>query len=230
VAIRVSLLVVYVCTSALVVRAQSLDQSVVRVLLAFDSESGVPGAIRSNAVNEAARLWAPYGIVVREDDATACDTFTHLRVVAVQDRRNPRDNELGSVRFSLEGVPDSTLAIDYTAIARLAITARPFGLDASAWPLRLRDDVVGRATGRALAHEIGHYVLRSPHHASSGLMRSTLRASTLTQPKHNGLDLMPSDVARLQIVLTAGVLQHRSLPSAGDAGPPQLTGCLALAR
>src|SRR5262249_8409338 len=151
-----------------------------------------------NAVAEAARLWAPYGIVVAEDDGAMCDGFTRVRVVGTHDRHAPGDNGLGSVRFSPDGVPDSTLSIDYAAVARLATTARVFGLDASLGPIRLHDAVAGRAPGRALAHEIGHYVLRSPHHASTGLMRPTLRASALTRPDRDGLELMPVDVARLK--------------------------------
>jgi hypothetical protein len=222
VATRVSLLLVYVCAIGVVARADSPVQPVARVLLAFDADTP-RGAIRSNAVDEAARLWAPYGVLVAEDDGTACETSTHVRVEGARDRRSQGENGLGFLRFSSDGVPDSTLAVDYAAVARLATTAPLFGVDASAWPLRLRDDVVGRATGRTLAHEIGHYLLRSPGHASSGLMRSTLRVSDLTRPERAGLNLTPVNVARLQIVIAAGVLQQPSTIGS-TLSPP--VGCL----
>ena len=40
------------------------------------------------------------------------------------------------------------------------------------WPDLLRDLVYGRVMGRALAHEVGHYLLRSRQHSEVGLMRA----------------------------------------------------------
>jgi hypothetical protein len=39
-------------------------------------------------------------------------------------------------------------------------------------PLRVRNQALGRVLGRAIAHEIGHYVRNSTGHSSSGLMRA----------------------------------------------------------
>ena len=40
------------------------------------------------------------------------------------------------------------------------------------WPTILRHVVLGRVLGRALAHEIGHFLLRSRGHSQIGLMRA----------------------------------------------------------
>jgi hypothetical protein len=77
------------------------------------------------------------------------------------------------------------------------------GTHASRWPARLRDQIVGRAVGRALAHEIGHFVLRSPHHGKAGLMRAEQRASALVSPDRKPFGLARVDEARLQIALDA---------------------------
>ena len=59
-----------------------------------------------------------------------------------------------------------------TDIERLiAVGARSLGLSEWHWPETMREEIVGRVLGRVLAHEIGHYVLRSPQHAANGLMR-----------------------------------------------------------
>jgi hypothetical protein len=39
-------------------------------------------------------------------------------------------------------------------------------------PVRIRNQALGRVLGRAIAHEIGHYVRNSTGHSSSGLMRA----------------------------------------------------------
>jgi hypothetical protein len=46
-------------------------------------------------------------------------------------------------------------------------------------PLRLADERLSRALGRAVAHEIGHYLTNSPAHAPRGLMRASHRSSDL---------------------------------------------------
>ena len=38
----------------------------------------------------------------------------------------------------------------------------------------MRDAILGRVTGRALAHELGHFLLRARHHSPKGLMRAGL--------------------------------------------------------
>ena len=46
----------------------------------------------------------------------------------------------------------------------------------------IREQVVGRAIGRVIAHEIGHVLLRTTGHAPHGLMRAVQRADELVDP------------------------------------------------
>jgi hypothetical protein len=46
-------------------------------------------------------------------------------------------------------------------------------------PLAQRDLLLARAMGRALAHEMGHYLLASKVHTSHGLMKAILTATEL---------------------------------------------------
>ena len=50
------------------------------------------------------------------------------------------------------------------------ISGRPF----ETLPVRLADTIVGRALARALAHEIGHYLLGTATHSAHGLMRAQI--------------------------------------------------------
>jgi len=48
-------------------------------------------------------------------------------------------------------------------------------------PNALADFILGRALGRALAHEIGHFLLGTGQHASKGLLRSTFEPYELLE-------------------------------------------------
>lgn len=62
-------------------------------------------------------------------------------------------------------------------------------------PMRMRHRLLGRILGRAVAHELGHYVLKSRDHAKTGLMRATLRTDELIAPSDGFLPVIASRVA-----------------------------------
>src|SRR5258708_37039209 len=49
--------------------------------------------------------------------------------------------------------------------------------DVDRMPLAERQLLLGRAMGRALAHEMGHYLLSSKAHTATGLMRARITAT-----------------------------------------------------
>ena len=175
-----------------------------RVHLAFDSIDGGVTTIQTAAVAEAAELWKPYGVLVHTGASDNCDT--RLMVTTLQDR-GPSGGDLGSIRFGADGIPDPHIVLHYPAVVRLATGTTAFGIAAREWPLRLREEVIARAVGRTLAHEIGHYLLQWPHHARTGLMQSRQGAAALALPDRARFALTPSDIARLNVVISAGVLR-----------------------
>jgi hypothetical protein len=60
-------------------------------------------------------------------------------------------------------------------------------------PMLERDRYLGRAMGRVLAHELGHYLLGSNTHARKGLMQGTFSAAMLFAPNRATLH-MPASV------------------------------------
>jgi hypothetical protein len=44
-----------------------------------------------------------------------------------------------------------------------------------------QEQTLARVLGRALAHEIGHYLLASPAHTATGLMRATQSIQSLVK-------------------------------------------------
>lgn len=71
------------------------------------------------------------------------------------------------------------------------------------WPTILRQVVLGRVLGRALAHEIGHFLLRSRGHSQIGLMRANQSIADLAAPERFRFNLSPDEVARLVTATSA---------------------------
>jgi hypothetical protein len=55
-----------------------------------------------------------------------------------------------------------------------------------------------RAMARAIAHELGHYLLASREHAARGLMRGQLTADDIMQPRRSSDRLDRAQVERLR--------------------------------
>jgi hypothetical protein len=172
----------------------------IHVHLSLDDDGRVPSGILRDAVAETAQLWAPYGIAVSRDSIETADERP-LTVTLTMDDRRPcygADDELGDIRFAPDGAPDSAVTLCYATILRLVTTP-----SVSMLPVAVQQRVMSRAMGRALAHEVGHFLLRWPHHAQRGLMRARLHRAALTDPSHKGFGLTDMDLARLRIVLAA---------------------------
>ena len=172
-----------------------------RVSIRFAQRTIVQRGVLAGALDEAARLWQPYGIVVSPDSTNARETsFPELLVGLDVDRES--GESLGEIRFAENGIPDSFVTLYYRPLLRLVDTS-PLGSAARQLPLAVHDRLLSRALGRALAHEVGHFVMRSPHHSARGLMRSRHSAAMLTEPSVKPFRLTDVDRARLNVVLTA---------------------------
>jgi hypothetical protein len=172
----------------------------------FDAERVVGPAMRANAIKEAARIWGRYDVsLVTEDDGRCVAASPPVLVVTIDVGHDTKSGDagLGAIRFSSDGTPESSVALNLDAVARIATSAPVMGLHPALWPLALRDEIIARALGRALAHEIGHYLLRSPHHTSSGLMQARQNGSRLGSPNDRPFALSQPDRARLRQALAA---------------------------
>src|SRR5262249_2971069 len=65
-------------------------------------------------------------------------------------------------------------------------------------PARVRQQVISQALARVIAHEVGHYLLRSSTHAPTGLMRGGLTVSDIIDRGTINTRLRPSEAERLR--------------------------------
>ena len=157
-----------------------------------------PG-LEGTAMKEVTRIWATYGVDVAllkaashgRDGAVALT----VKITSGLDERMV-SGTLGLVRFR-NGVPDSEIVMYPDAVAALVATTQ-FGTDDIFSPAAFRDLILGRVLGRALAHEIGHFLLRSRVHAAAGLMRAFQPVTALVAPDRRDFGLSPDEVIRLR--------------------------------
>ncbi len=151
--------------------------------------------IAVDAADEAARLWAPYGVSIEAVGSVGVHgILVHVRLAASPDGSSDAQ-ALGTIEFH-DGVPDPEVTL-YPQRAWTLIV-RTVGSAASGWPLSYREQVLGRVLGRALAHELGHFLLQMPAHTANGLMRAVQPVVSLMDVTRSGFTLSADEIAVLQ--------------------------------
>ena len=167
----------------------------VRVNLALDAQLTAP--VRAAAIEEADSIWRPYGVMVTAADGSA-PTLTVI-VAAVPDGPPDPSGPFASIRFT-GGDPQPIVNLYLDRLSTVGLSCvRVGGVGADRWPPAMRNRVVGRMAGRALAHEIGHWLLRTKTHSASGLMRAVQPATQMAEAARIHFRLGVEDVARLQL-------------------------------
>src|SRR5690349_9753372 len=171
----------------------------VRVDVVFD---GVPSrTLEVRALKEATLIWAAYGVDVSASELHGCELVNAVRLtvtLANSPNHAVAAASLGSIRFQ-DGVPEPAIVLYPTVIGALVSTT-PYGGSMIDSPGALRDLVLGRVLGRALAHEIGHFLLRSQEHSPDGLMRASQPTANLVDPNRHRFELSAGDVRRLAVM------------------------------
>jgi hypothetical protein len=129
-----------------------------------------------------------------------------------QDRQVATD-VLGSIPF-LGDSPEPAIVMYPNAIVTL-VSGASLSNPVDNWPSARRNIIHGRVLGRALAHEIGHFLLRSRRHSAIGLMRAHQPVADLIGTRRQGFflsadELMGSRPSRRR--LSSGTGMHRLAP------------------
>src|SRR5262245_33788453 len=128
----------------------------VHVHLKIQPTDEVPASMVTISIAEAARIWKPHGVVIEAAGLPAqCDAPSLPLSILLNGghETSTKPDRLGMIRFQENGAPESSVVLYYRAVRQLAMSARSGGVRASQWPPRVRDEIVARALGRAMAHE-----------------------------------------------------------------------------
>lgn len=173
-----------------------------------------PGLDLTVMAAEAQRVWSARVLVQVADPRDAGQDNAPLIWIRFADRLGPdaRPDALAWTPFT-DGQPGGVITIAPGRV-RAAVARglrRPAGaVDAEAF---------ARATGRVLAHELGHVLLAEPGHTRGGLMRRGFTPIELTATSVAPFTLPPA--AFTGAVATALEARRQEPASTGLAGAPQ---------
>ncbi len=186
-----------------------------RMRVALDIRNSVVTApkVLAAALREASAIWAPYGVVVeratrtRREPGAAGMTIVPMTLESARARGHLTSHAapLGWTGFVRDAPPIMKISIFYDVITLAANDGVLFGVRDVQSSI-LQERLLARVLGRTIAHEVGHVVLRSPDHSTSGLMRAAQSVADLQHPNSTGFALQEPDVARLRRVLGANVV------------------------
>jgi hypothetical protein len=164
----------------------------------------LPKELKTVAIQEATAIWAAYDVDIHEaagEKAARGDGAIKLAVAFVpRPARNVAADALGSIYF-VNGFPTAAIMLYPNTIASLMPPSMMFGPGVHERSPFAYDRMVGRATGRALAHEIGHYLLRSRGHSAAGLMRARPLMAEMIEMNRHGFALADGDRRRLMSLM-----------------------------
>lgn len=146
-------------------------------------------------------IWRPAHVQVRWVDRDV-QNATQLRVVVMArliPGNDPRAPWAVGELVTHDGLPPMAIA-SVTGARRIVDSTSRFRLLDSA---SAQERGLGVVLGRAIAHEVGHFLLRTKTHASSGLMRAFIDAREFADPATNGFRLDKAAMAHMTALATA---------------------------
>jgi hypothetical protein len=169
------------------------ERPVVRVQVQTDGSLAVDRRMLAEIVKGAGEIWRPYADVTFTLVEESVPVSGSLRLLITDRISTISDGaSLGWIEF-VDGRPSNHITVSTGAAAALLRASRWNGL-----PKTVQRMFLVRAMTRAIAHELGHYLLASREHAPHGLMRGQLTADDIMQPRKSSYRLDRAQVQQLQ--------------------------------
>jgi hypothetical protein len=184
-----------VFASSLAGAAAPVTSSIPPVVITVATAPTMSPALVTQVLEETAALWRTAGLMLvwrrssgaatpraRVVEAPSCETAT-LRVVIGHERgpeadaRRDNTTALGWIVFDDPTTPESEIYVSYENVVAYMADARAVVGLRDHMTVAEREMLLARVMGRALAHEIGHYLLATKVHSAHGLMQAAHTAS-----------------------------------------------------
>jgi hypothetical protein len=160
--------------------------------VAIHSAPSIPPVIVDQTLEEAAAVWRPTGVTFRWHPEPVRDAprTARPRVIIADERGQPTPggSPVGWVMFN-GSEPDGDIHLSHANAGTLLDLERRDRAGGHPFTPAERHLLMGRMLGRALAHEIGHYLLRSRAHARRGLMRARRTLREFIAPHRRDFDV-----------------------------------------
>lgn len=186
--------------------------------LAIGPEARLSDRLISDIVRAVSAVWAPLLHVV-VDPAETPTRHGAIRLLVRTDDRPPRSASSADTSAALawidfvDGQPQSVITVSPDRARATVNRAMVAGRLVWELPVVVGERLTAVAIGRAIAHKVGHYLLQSPAHSRTGLMRAGLAPRDLTE----------RDTARLQLSSDqrARIAQRLAAPTWANAAEPE---------
>jgi hypothetical protein len=122
---------------------------------------------------------------------------------------------LGWITFSPSGAPAPLLHLSHRNATLLVDMAAAY----RDRPASYKEILMARALGRALAHELGHYLTASKRHSPSGLMKGRRLVDEFFSPTRSGFELGDGERRLAAQTLALPAADRDALTDTPDTGP-----------
>lgn len=141
--------------------------------------SDISPSLVTRVLAEAADIWRAAGLAIvwKLDGRVSSSLRVTIGHWANRVMRDELTLPLGWIGFEDDGRPADAIYVSYANATALLDQSRGGAGLAERMPRAERETMLGRAMGRALAHEMGHYLLASKVHSVKGLMRAKRTAT-----------------------------------------------------
>jgi hypothetical protein len=166
------------------------------VTISVHTAPAISPVIIDRTLEEASAIWRRTGVSFKWQKAAPVQAEanpprpTRPRVLIDDKRGTPRGaaSPIGWVNF-VDDEPDGDIHISHANAERFVLTVG--GIDGSARRMTPAERflLVGRTLGRALAHEIGHYLLKSREHTTNGLMKGRRTVQEFIDKERRGFEI-----------------------------------------
>jgi hypothetical protein len=197
--------------------------------------AGIPPTLVTRVLEEAGDIWraAGFALVWRRAAAEAAafaravdsgpSLPSALRVIVGHERGRAKEENttpLGWIVFDDPNTPQQEVYVSYVNARALMDRSRGVIGLTNLMPTAELQLFLGRAMGRALAHEIGHYLLASKAHTPTGLMMARRTASELfgSDRRRFGIEVLQRQAIAARLA-PAPVVVSRSVQSPKQTRP-----------
>ena len=189
-----SVMIAVSCVAAVSAAGRSpsrLDVKPFVLAAAMAGECRASESVLALARSESARVWSRAGVSIRwvppSELPYESSPLEWLLVrcadgaTAAADSDSPYKVPIAAIRFIAER-PTNTIVVNVDNADTLLQRDAPQLRGEPEWFVPFREIRLGRMLGRAIAHEIGHFLTQSGGHTRSGLMRASHSVAALTGP------------------------------------------------
>ena len=208
---------IFACTATAALLAASLvsvdvdarEDSFALVVRVYDT-TDTASNVRSEAIRTAAEIVEEAGIQVEWRDCTSSSTESFCQdvrsgrdlIVRIMPEVTPSASFRGSA-LQLRTLPDRSLQLGVAVINPVTLSGEMATIFQEQVRAVARRSGVNDATllGRAVAHEVGHLLLRAREHSATGIMRGAWSLEELTTDRREDWQFAPTDRERLRRTL-----------------------------